>query len=117
MTGRLTTHVLDTSRGRPGAGMAVELYSLHPDRRLLKTIVTNRDGRCDAPLLEGEAFASGVYELVFKAGAYFRLAGVAVSDPAFLDEIPVRFGVARPDQHYHVPLLVSPHSYVTYRGS
>jgi 5-hydroxyisourate hydrolase len=117
MTGRLTTHVLDTARGRPGAGMTVELYSLLPARRWLKTIVTNRDGRCEAPLLEGEALEAGVYELVFKAGEYFRLAGEAVPSPAFLEEIPIRFGVARPDAHYHVPLLVSPYGYTTYRGS
>jgi len=115
--GRLTTHVLDTARGRPGAGMAVELYALGPARRLIKTVVTNRDGRCDAPLLEGEAFEAGVYEMVFKSGEYFRVAGVSVSDLAFLEEIPIRFGVAQPDQHYHVPLLVSPYSYTTYRGS
>jgi 5-hydroxyisourate hydrolase len=117
MTGRLTTHVLDTAHGRPGAGMTVELYSLLPARRRLKTIVTNSDGRCDAPLLEGGELEAGVYELVFKAGDYFRLAGEVDANPAFLEEIPIRFGIARTDQHYHVPLLVSPYGYTTYRGS
>lgn len=97
--------------------MTVELYSLLPARRRLKTIVTNSDGRCDAPLLEGGELEAGVYELVFKAGDYFRLAGEVDANPAFLEEIPIRFGIARTDQHYHVPLLVSPYGYTTYRGS
>lgn len=115
--GRLTTHVLDTANGRPGAGMQVDLYSLADGRRLLKTVETNADGRVDAPLLEGPDFAPGVYELVFHAAAFFRRAGVELSEPPFLDEVTVRVGIADADAHYHVPLLVSPWSYSTYRGS
>lgn len=117
--GRLTTHVLDTSRGRPGAGMQVDLYAVD-DRgglSLLKSVDTNDDGRCDAPLLDGDALAAGVYELRFHAGAYFRAAGESLPDPSFVDEVPIRFGVADAGAHYHVPLLVSPWSYSTYRGS
>lgn len=116
--GRLTTHVLDTAHGRPGMGIAVALYRLDGDTRTLVTETrTNADGRCDAPLLAGDAFRPGSYELVFGTGAYFRTAGVAVSDPPFLDQVPIRFGIAHADQHYHVPLLISPWSYSTYRGS
>jgi len=115
--GRLTTHVLDTARGQPGAGMRVELYALDRGRRLLKTIVTNDDGRADDPLLDGDAFAPGNYELMFHAGDYFRAAGVTMSTPPFLDEVPIRFGIGAADRHYHVPLLISPWSYSTYRGS
>lgn len=115
--GRLTTHVLDTAQGRPGAGMRVELYAAGDGRRLLTSITTNADGRCDRPLLEGEAFRAGVYELVFHTGAYFERCGMRLTDPPFLDEVPVRFAVAAVEQHYHVPLLVSPWSYTTYRGS
>ena len=116
--GRLTTHVLDTSAGRPGAGIAVTLNRLEPGGpvRLTET-VTNSDGRCDAPLLEGDAFAAGTYELAFAAGAYFRARGVTLADPAFLDAVIIRFGIAAPDEHYHVPLLISPYGYSTYRGS
>ncbi|WP_343718502.1 hydroxyisourate hydrolase [Inquilinus sp.] len=116
--GRLTTHVLDTAHGRPGMGIAVALYRLDGDRRTLVTETrTNADGRCDAPLLAGDAFRSGTYELVFATGAYFRTAGVTLPDPPFLDQVPIRFGIAHADQHYHVPLLISPWSYSTYRGS
>ncbi len=115
--GRLTTHVLDTARGRPGAGMRVDLYALDGARRLVTTVETNGDGRCDAPLLEGGAFTPGRYELVFHAGAYFAAAGLALADPPFVDEVTVAFGIAEADAHYHVPLLVSPWSYTTYRGS
>ena len=115
--GRLTTHVLDTARGRPGAGITVELYRAGDDRHLLRTVETNDDGRCDAPLLEGAALTAGTYELVFHAGPYFQAAGIALPDPPFVDEVVLRFGVAEPDAHYHVPLLVSPWSYATYRGS
>ena len=115
--GRLTTHVLDTARGCPGAGIAVELFTFGVDRRLLASVETNPDGRTDAPLLEGEAFAAGVYELLFRAGAYFRQSGLSLPDPPFVDEVVLRFGIADPSQHYHVPLLVSPWSYSTYRGS
>ncbi len=116
--GRLTTHVLDTAHGRPGMGIGVALYRLDGDRRTLVVETrTNTDGRCDAPLLAGDAFRPGTYELVFATGAYFRTAGVTLTDPPFLDEVPIRFGIAHADQHYHVPLLVSPWSYSTYRGS
>jgi len=118
MTGRLTTHVLDTAAGRPGAGIAVTLYEVEGEtRRQLVRTRTNNDGRCDAPLLAGEAFKPGIYELVFATAAYFRAQGVGLAEPPFLDEIRVRFGIASAEQHYHVPLLVSPYAYSTYRGS
>jgi 5-hydroxyisourate hydrolase len=117
-TGRLTTHVLDTANGRPAAGVRIELARLGASRReALTEATTNRDGRCDAPLLAGEAFAPGQYELTFHVGAYFRSQGAAVGDPAFLESVPVRFAVARGGEHYHVPLLISPFGYSTYRGS
>jgi 5-hydroxyisourate hydrolase len=116
--GKLTTHVLDTANGRPGAGIRIELHALAGDaRRLLKTALTNHDGRCDAPLLEGAEFVAGEYELVFHAGDYFAANGAALPQPRFVDRVVLRFGVADPDAHYHVPLLVSPWSYSTYRGS
>lgn len=115
--GRLTTHVLDTARGLPGAGIQVDLYAVAGESKLLKSAKTNQDGRCDSPLLEGGEFAAGVYELVFHAGRYFAAQKVALADPPFLDQVVLRFGVADPDAHYHVPLLVSPWSYSTYRGS
>ena len=117
-TGRLTTHVLDTAAGRPAAGIQIELLR-HQDGStdLLKTVMTNDDGRCDVPLLEGAELAPGIYELVFHAGDHFRKAGLDIQEPAFLDVIPIRFGIAATDQHYHVPLLISPYSYSTYRGS
>jgi 5-hydroxyisourate hydrolase len=115
--GRLTTHVLDTALGRPAAGLRVDLFSLDDGRRLIKSITTNDDGRADAPLLENEIFRAGTYELLFHAGDYFRRNGVAIASPPFLDEVPVRFGVADPARSYHVPLLLSPWSYSTYRGS
>jgi 5-hydroxyisourate hydrolase len=105
--GRLTTHVLDTARGCPGAGITIELYAVGNERRFVTTATTDDDGRCPRPLLEGAAMASGAYELVFHAGDYFRDAGIVV----------IRFGIAAPDQHYHVPLLLSPYGYGTYRGS
>lgn len=114
---RLTTHVLDTAAGRPAAGLEIALYRLEKDARVhLKTVRTNADGRCDAPLLAGEDFATGEYELVFHAGDYLRAKGVALPSPAFLDIVPIRFGMAEP-AHYHVPLLLSPYGYSTYRGS
>lgn len=115
--GRLTTHVLDTARGLPGAGIQVDLYAVAGESKLLKSVKTNQDGRCDSPLLEGDEFATGVYELVFHAGNYFATQNVALADPPFLDQVVLRFGVADPHAHYHVPLLVSPWSYSTYRGS
>jgi 5-hydroxyisourate hydrolase len=115
--GRLTTHVLDTARGQPGAGIKLELYRVGAERRLIGTAQTNADGRCDAPLLEGGDFSPGVYELVFHAGAYFKEGGAELPDPPFVDEVVLRFGIAEADGHYHVPLLVSPWSYSTYRGS
>ena len=115
--GRLTTHVLDTARGRPAAGLRIELFSLDEGRRLLKSAVTNTDGRADAPLLEGDQFRAGGYELLFRAGEYFRASGTVLASPPFLDDIPIRFGIADPAQHYHVPLLLSPYAYSTYRGS
>ena len=114
---KLTTHVLDTASGKPAAGLAIMLYRVSGNsHRKLKTVVTNADGRCDAPLLEGKAFQTGQYELIFAAGAYFRGLGIALPDPMFLDEVPIRFGMAEA-AHYHVPLLISPYGYSTYRGS
>lgn len=120
MPGRLTTHVLDLCRGGPAAGVEVELWLLAPGgegRRLLKTFTTNRDGRTDEPLLEGESFEPGCYELVFAIGAYFGAPERGAASPPFLDRVPVRFGIADRAAHYHVPLLASPWSYTTYRGS
>lgn len=115
--GRLTTHVLDTAAGLPAKGLRVELFDLRDGkRRLLKETTTNGDGRCDGPLLEGETFLTGKYELVFHAGNYFS-SRVSLPNPAFLNEIPIRFAIADSSAHYHVPLLVSPWSYSTYRGS
>jgi 5-hydroxyisourate hydrolase len=110
MSGRLTTHVLDTARGRPAAGIPVELARLAGDRReVLRTLRTNADGRTDTPLLDGGELQPGTYELVFDVGGHFA--------EGFLDRVPVRFTIADADAHYHVPLLVSPWSYSTYRGS
>lgn len=114
--GRLTTHVLDTGSGRPAAGLRVVLHRLDGGTGEVARGVTNNDGRLDKPLLEGPAFRSGRYEILFHVGDYFRARGVALADPAFLDVVPVRFGIAE-DAHYHVPLLVSPYGYSTYRGS
>ena len=122
--GQLSTHVLDTARGRPAAGLTVQLWAVGGERELLTTVTTNQDGRTDAPLLTGDAFRVGVYELVFFAGSYFRAHAHASSyvegalpEPAFLDEVVVRFGVADAGVKYHVPLLLSPYGYSTYRGS
>ncbi|HEX2554952.1 MAG TPA: hydroxyisourate hydrolase [Microvirga sp.] len=116
--GRLSTHVLDTAHGGPARGVAVELYALDGEtRRLVARVETNADGRTDAPLLAGDAYRPGAYELVFHVGRYFRARGAAGADPPFLDQIPIRFAMAEADGHYHVPLLVSPWSYSTYRGS
>ncbi|MEQ1929051.1 MAG: hydroxyisourate hydrolase [Parvularculaceae bacterium] len=113
--GRLTTHVLDTAHGAPAAGVAVRLRS--ESGALLAEAVTNGDGRCDRPLLEGEAFRVGRYVLEFAAADYFRSRGAALSDPPFLDRIVIAFAVADAGAHHHVPLLVSPYGYTTYRGS
>jgi 5-hydroxyisourate hydrolase len=116
--GKLSTHVLDTAHGRPAAGVAIELYSIDSDERtLLVEATTNADGRCDAPLLEGIFLSAGRYELVFAAGDYFAAQGVALPEPRFVDRVTIAFGVADPAQNYHVPLVVTPWSYSTYRGS
>ena len=115
--GRLTTHVLDTAHGVPAAGMALALYRRAGDAlQALKSATTNAEGRV-AALLEGETLVTGRYRLVFQAGAYFRGRGVVLSDPPFIDEVVIDFGVADASAHYHVPLLISPWSYSTYRGS
>ena len=116
--GQLTTHVLDTHAGLPAAGLAIDLFAVDGDTRtLIKSVTTNADGRIDGPLLQGDAFATGVYELAFHAGDYFRARGVQLPQPPFLDRITIRFGIADASAHYHVPLLVTPFSYSTYRGS
>ena len=116
--GKLTTHVLDTALGQPGAGIRIELFRIEGEaRHALKQVLTNSDGRCNEPLLEGENFTVGEYELVFHAGDYFAAAGIALPAPRFVDRAVLRFGVADNAAHYHVPLLVSPWSYSTYRGS
>ena len=116
--GRLTTHVLDTARGKPAAGMKIMLYKISgQSHRKVLEVVTNADGRCDAPLLAGDKLTVGSYELVFCAGEYLRASGQAGEGVLFLDEIPIRFGIPDAGQHYHVPLLLSPFSYSTYRGS
>lgn len=116
---RLTTHVLDTVHGQPGAGIAVTVFAVNAAgrRERVASAVTNGDGRCDRPLLEGAAFVRGIYEIVFEVGPYFTRRGVALPDPPFVGEVVLRFGVADPSAHYHVPLLVSPWAYSTYRGS
>ncbi len=115
--GFLTTHVLDTARGVPAAGLRVALYRLSGGREKLAEAVTNADGRTDAPILPAECFAAGVYELVFHAGDYLRETRQAGGEPLFLDQVPIRFGISDPQAHYHVPLLLSPYGYSTYRGS
>ena len=116
--GKLSTHVLDTTQGKPGAGVEVELYSIHgAARTLLTRATTNADGRCAAPLLEGEQMQPGLYELVFAAGDYFAAQGVELPTPRFVDRVTIAFGIAHADQNYHVPLVVTPWSYSTYRGS
>jgi 5-hydroxyisourate hydrolase len=116
--GRLSTHVLDTARGKPAAGVKIALYRISgQSHRKIAEAVTNADGRTDAPLLEGPKLTAGAYELVFSAGDYLRATGQVADGQLFLDEIPIRFGVADADGHYHVPLLLSAHGYSTYRGS
>ena len=111
--GKLTTHVLDTARGKPAVGMKIEVWG----EKLLKAIHTNADGRADAPLLENDGLKAGKYELRFFAGDYLRAQSEALPEPLFLDIIPIHFGISDPSQHYHVPLLLSPFGYSTYRGS
>ena len=116
--GRLSTHVLDTAKGKPAAGVKIMLYRISGmSHKKIAETVTNADGRTDAPMLEGKALTAGSYELVFCAGDYLRSSGQAEGAILFLDEIPIRFGVADAAAHYHVPLLISPFAYSTYRGS
>lgn len=120
MAGRLTTHVIDTAQGRPAASMTIELWLVNSqggDRTFLKTVRTNAQGRTDEPLLIDSELKPGYYELVFSVGDYFAKQEVDKSTQPFLGEVPVRFGITDPNSHYHVPLLVSPWSYSTYRGS
>lgn len=117
--GRLSTHVLDTAHGCPAGGLRIELFALSPGRpaKSIGVFTTNADGRTDTPLLQGEGFGLGTFELNFHIGDYFRKRGVALPDPPFLDIVPIRFGIADLAGHYHVPLLCSPYAYSTYRGS
>ena len=116
--GRLSTHVLDTARGKPAMGVQITLYRVvNGAHEKIATAVTNADGRTDTPMLAGAALTVGSYELVFGAGAYLRATGQAEGEVLFLDEIPIRFGVPDANAHYHVPLLISPFAYSTYRGS
>lgn len=118
MTGYLTTHVLDTARGCPAAGLPITLYRLDGEARVkLAEMTTNADGRTDGAILPQPDFTPGTYELVFQAGTYLRASGQAGKDPLFLDAVPIRFGISDPAAHYHVPLLLSPFGYSTYRGS
>jgi len=117
MAGYLTTHVLDTARGCPAAGLSIDLYRLEGDTRsLIRSLVTNSDGRTDTQILPEDEFVIGVYELVFHAGAYLDASGTPPETPRFLDQVPIRFGMSEA-AHYHVPLLLSPFGYSTYRGS
>ena len=117
MSGLLTTHALDTANGKPAAGLSLQLYALKGEgQKLLKTLRTNADGRTNEPLLSDEELTVGQYEIVFDVGGYFA-GKVELAEPPFLDRVPIRFGIADPEAHYHVPLLVSPWSYSTYRGS
>lgn len=118
MAGFLTTHVLDTARGLPAENLEITLYRLHGQERTeLARMRTNHDGRTDNPILPAADFEIGTYELVFAAGAYLRATGQDGAEPLFLDQIPIRFGISDSDSHYHVPLLLSPFGFSTYRGS
>lgn len=120
MAGKLTTHVLDTAQGCPAANLTVELWAVDSqsgEKTLLKTICTNSDGRTDTPLLADEDLKVGIYELVFAVGDYFAQHSINSTVPPFLDRVPIQFGIADSDTHYHVPLLTSPWAYSTYRGS
>jgi 5-hydroxyisourate hydrolase len=115
--GQLTTHVLDTTAGLPAAGVRIEVHELTlPTPKLLASVFTGKDGRCPAPLIAGDEFRAGRYTLTFYVADYFRTRGLSLPDPAFIEDAVIRIGIARPDQHYHVPLLVSPWSYSIYRG-
>lgn len=116
--GRLSTHVLDTARGEPARGVVIDLHRLQNGERVhLKTIATNVDGRTSEPLLADQTMQAGVYELTFHAGDYFRTLGIVLADPPFLDQVVIRFGLAEPGANYHIPLLIAPYGYSTYRGS
>jgi 5-hydroxyisourate hydrolase len=119
MTGKLTTHVLDISIGKPASGVLVELVSVGPnnEKKTIQSSYTNEDGRLNQPLLEGDNMKKGIYELHFYIGDYYRKWRATTEDPSFLDCVPVRFGISQPASHYHVPLLISPGGYSTYRGS
>lgn len=118
MSGYLTTHVLDTARGCPASGLKIALYRVTGESHSkIAETVTNDDGRTDSPILPAADFKTGTYELVFYAGDYLRASGQAGDDPLFLDEVPIRFGMSDAAAHYHVPLLLSPYGYSTYRGS
>jgi 5-hydroxyisourate hydrolase len=119
MTGKLTTHILDLSIGKPASGVLVELWQVDSDNQFqfLLTNRTNEDGRVNQPLLDGADMKIGIYEIRFHVGDYFRKHGTLLGDPSFLDCVPVRFGISEPASHYHVPLLISPGGYSTYRGS
>lgn len=118
MSGYLTTHVLDTARGCPANGLPIALYRVSGNsHRKIAEAVTNDDGRTDDPILPVKKFKAGTYELIFFAGDYLRANGLAAEEPLFLDQVPIRFGMADPEAHYHVPLLLSPYGYSTYRGS
>ena len=115
---RLSTHVLDTASGKPAEGIRVDLFVLSEERRaLVCTAVTNADGRTSSPLLAGDTIQIGVYELVFHAAEYLRAHGHVLTDPPFLDEVTIRFGISEAAGNYHVPLLLSPYGYSTYKGS
>ncbi|MHA3915213.1 hydroxyisourate hydrolase [Halovulum sp. GXIMD14793] len=117
-TGYLTTHVLDTARGLPAEGIGIALYRVSGNsHKKIAEAVTNADGRTDSPILPADKFKTGVYELIFFAGDYLDKHGLTNAEPKFLDQIPIRFGIDDPDAHYHVPLLLSPFGYSTYRGS
>lgn len=119
MTGKLTTHVLDISIGKPASGVVVELVCVGPnnEKYTIQSSYTNEDGRLNQPLLEGDNMKKGIYELHFYIGDYYRNRGAINEDPSFLDCVPVRFGISEPASHYHVPLLIAPGGYSTYRGS
>ena len=115
--GCLTTHVLNTSEGIPAAGITIDLIALGDERQHIKSVITNDDGRVDSPLLADAEFKTGQYELIFLVGDYFKVRRLTSAEPAFLEEVVVRFGIADENDHYHVPLLVSPWSFSSYRGS